>query len=40
MFCEFGTTTRGNRDKKLLRHLLGISKLDNENNQCIRKKWE
>ena len=25
---------------KFLRHLLGITKLDKENNQCIRKKQE
>jgi hypothetical protein len=24
---------------KFLRHLLGITKLDKEKNQCIRKKW-
>ena len=25
---------------KFLRHLLGITKLDKEKNQCIREKWE
>ena len=32
-----GTTFRSSTDE-ILRHLLGITKLDKEKNQCIRKK--
>ena len=33
-----GTTFRSSTDEIFLRHLLGITKLDKEKNQCIRGK--
>ena len=33
-----GTMFRSSTDEIFLRHLLGITKLDKEKNQCIREK--